>query len=81
MYWWVILRDIPLLPRVAALRERLASLPGAIEAQVVDLSSREIRLGVTTTPQVTLQQLQFAVTACQDIHGAEVSMHIPGRTR
>ena len=81
IYWWVTLRDIPLLPRVAALRERLAGLPGTIEAQVVDLSSRDIRLGVTTTPQVTLQQLEFAVTACHDINGAEVSMHIPGRAR
>lgn len=79
VYWWVVVHWVTLLPTVAALRERLAALPGAIAAQVIDISSREIRLGVITTPQVTREQLEFAVTACHDIPAAEIMLRTPRR--
>lgn len=79
VYWWVVVHEVSILPTIVALRERLSALPGAIASQVVDISSREIRLGVITTPQVTRQQLEFAVTACHDIQAAEILLRTPRR--
>ena len=79
VYWWVVVHEVTVLPTIVALRERLSSLPGAIASQVVDISSREIRLGVITTPHVTRQQLEFAVTACHDIQAAEILLRTPRR--
>ncbi len=70
--WWVILHGIERLPTVSAVRERLSRLPGCIAAQVVSLSSTEIRLSVTTTCQVDQQQLEFVIGACRDVPNAQV---------
>jgi hypothetical protein len=70
--WWVILQGVERLPTVAAVRDRLSRLPGCVAAQVVSLSSTEIRLSVTTTCQVDQQQLEFVISACRDVPKSQV---------
>lgn len=70
--WWVILQGIERLPTVTAVRERLSGLPGCVAAQVVSLSSTEIRLSVTTTSEVNQAQLEFIIAACRDVPKAQV---------
>ncbi len=70
--WWVILQGIERLPTVSRVRERLTRLPGCVAAQVVSLSSTEIRLSVTTTCQIDQQQLEYIISACRDVPKAQV---------
>jgi hypothetical protein len=70
--WWVILRGIERLPVVTDVRERIARLPGCMAAQVVSLSSSEIRLSVTTSCQIDERQLEFVVGACNDVRESQI---------
>jgi hypothetical protein len=70
--WWVILRGIDRLPIVTDVRERISRIPGCMAAQVVALSSSEIRLSVTTTCQIDDRQLEFVVGACNDVPEAQI---------
>ncbi len=70
--WWVILQGINRLLTISAVRERLVRMPGCIAAQVVSLSSTEVRLSVTTTSQVEQRQLEFTVAACRDVQKSQV---------
>jgi hypothetical protein len=77
LLWWVLLSGSVRLALVAALRERLASMPGCLSAQVVELGPRQVRLGLTTTPQISRRQIDFAIMACRDIADAEISLRAP----
>jgi hypothetical protein len=70
--WWIILQGVDRLPIISTVRERIARLPGCLAAQVVSLSSSEIRLSITTTGQVDQHQLEFAVAACHDVPKSQV---------
>ncbi len=70
--WWIVLQGIQRLPAVALVRERLSRMPGCVAAQVVSLSSTEIRLSVTTTCQVDQHQLEFVLANCRDVPKARV---------
>lgn len=56
--WLVGLRGVRRLARLAALRERLLQAPSCLAARVVDLSSAEIHLLVTTTARITREELE-----------------------
>ena len=70
--WWIVLQGVDRLTTISAVRERLSKSPGCIAAQVVSLSSTEIRLSVTTTYDVEQKQLEFVVAACRDVPQAQV---------
>lgn len=70
--WWIVLQGVERLPVISAVRQRLNKLPGCVAAQVVSLSSTEVRLSVTTTCQVDQQQLEFVIAACRDVPKAQV---------
>ncbi len=70
--WWIVLQGVQRLPALAAAREQLSRMPGCIAAQVVSLSSTEIRLSVTTTCQVDQHQLEFVIANCRDVPKAQV---------
>lgn len=72
LHWWVVLRGANRLPIIAALRERLAVMPGCIAAQVVDLTAEHVRIGLTTTAQIDRQQIEFAILACRDVSEADI---------
>lgn len=56
--WTVRLRGVSRLTHVAAVRQRLESIPGCIAARVTALSSAEIRLRLTTSVQVGQSQIE-----------------------
>ena len=70
--WWITLQGVDRLTTISAVRQRLAKMPGCDAAQVVSLSSTEVRLSVTTSFQVDKNQLEFAVAACRDVPKAQV---------
>lgn len=70
--WWVVLRGVGRLPVVTDVRERIARIPGCMAAQVVSLSSTEIRLSVTTSCQIDERQLEFVVDACSDVPETQI---------
>ncbi len=70
--WWIVLQGIDRLTTIAAVRQRLSKMPGCDAAQVVSLSSAEIRMSVTTSGHVDQKQLEFVVAACRDVPKAQV---------
>lgn len=70
--WWVIMRGVERLPVVTDVRERISRMPGCMAAQVVSITSSEIRLSVTTTCQIDERQLDFVVGACHDVPEAQI---------
>ncbi len=70
--WWIVLQGIDRLTTIAAVRDRLNRLPGCDAAQVVSLSSSEVRMSVTTSGLVDQKQLEFVVAACRDVPKAQV---------
>lgn len=59
--WIVSLRGVRRLTRAAAMRERLARLPGCLASQVADVSPREVRFALTTSRRVSSEVLEFVV--------------------
>ncbi len=73
--WVIVLHHVRNLTHVMRLRGELPKIPWCIAARVIEVGSEEIRLGLTTTRRVDLEQVTSAVAELID-EGPNTSIRV-----